>query len=100
MIVNINQCASTFDETLHALKYSAIAKQVVIVQDAPKEPEQVNKPVVPRSSRYVSLMLAQAAANPKGPRPTIGFGTPGKETYVTVRLLTYSWKVSLLKKQF
>ena len=28
MIVNINQCASTFDETLHALKYSAVAKQV------------------------------------------------------------------------
>ncbi len=28
MIVNVNQCASTFDETLHALKYSAVAKQV------------------------------------------------------------------------
>jgi kinesin family protein 20 len=28
MIVNINQNASTFDETLHALKYSAVAKQV------------------------------------------------------------------------
>lgn len=28
MIVNINQCASMFDETLHALKYSAVAKQV------------------------------------------------------------------------
>ncbi len=28
MIVNINQCASMFDETLHALKYSAIARQV------------------------------------------------------------------------
>ncbi|XP_031556529.1 kinesin-like protein KIF20B [Actinia tenebrosa] len=28
MIVNINQCAATFDETYHALKFSAIAKQV------------------------------------------------------------------------
>ncbi|XP_048577376.1 kinesin-like protein KIF20B isoform X3 [Nematostella vectensis] len=28
MVVNINQCASTFDETYHALKFSAIAKQV------------------------------------------------------------------------
>ena len=28
MIVNINQCATTFDETLCALKYSAVAKQV------------------------------------------------------------------------
>ncbi|XP_055784912.1 kinesin-like protein KIF20A isoform X2 [Salvelinus fontinalis] len=29
MIVNINQCASTYDETLHVMKFSAIAKQVV-----------------------------------------------------------------------
>ncbi|NXU52159.1 KI20A protein, partial [Turnix velox] len=29
MIVNINQHASTYDETLHVLKFSAIAKQVV-----------------------------------------------------------------------
>ncbi|XP_008114380.1 kinesin-like protein KIF20A [Anolis carolinensis] len=29
MIVNINQCASTYDETLHVLKFSAIAKQVI-----------------------------------------------------------------------
>ena len=28
MVVNVNQCASMFDETLHALKYSAVAKQV------------------------------------------------------------------------
>lgn len=30
MIVNINQCASTYDETLHAMKFSAIASQVVV----------------------------------------------------------------------
>ncbi|KAJ8376679.1 hypothetical protein SKAU_G00072590 [Synaphobranchus kaupii] len=29
MIVNINQCASTYDETLHVMKFSAVAKQVV-----------------------------------------------------------------------
>lgn len=28
MIVNINQCASTYDETLHVAKFSAIASQV------------------------------------------------------------------------
>ena len=31
MIVNVNQLASTFDETLHAIKFSAIAKEVVIL---------------------------------------------------------------------
>ncbi|KAM4606538.1 kinesin-like protein KIF20A [Polymixia lowei] len=31
MIVNINQCTSTYDETLHVMKFSAIAKQVVQV---------------------------------------------------------------------
>lgn len=29
MVVNINPCASTYDETLQALKFSAIATQVV-----------------------------------------------------------------------
>ncbi|KAM4028633.1 kinesin-like protein KIF20A [Anomaloglossus baeobatrachus] len=29
MIVNINQCASTYDETLHVMKFSAVAKKVV-----------------------------------------------------------------------
>ncbi|OCT88711.1 kinesin family member 20A L homeolog isoform X1 [Xenopus laevis] len=29
MIVNINQCASTYDETLYAMKFSAIASQLV-----------------------------------------------------------------------
>ncbi|XP_056599926.1 kinesin-like protein KIF20A [Triplophysa dalaica] len=31
MIVNINQCASTYDETLHVMKFSAVAKQVLQV---------------------------------------------------------------------
>ncbi|XP_043921833.1 kinesin-like protein KIF20A [Protopterus annectens] len=29
MIVNINQCASLYDETLHVMKFSAVARQVV-----------------------------------------------------------------------
>ena len=29
MIVNVNQCASMFDETLHVFKFSAIASQVM-----------------------------------------------------------------------
>ena len=32
MIVNVNQCASGFDETMHVLKFSAIAKQVGSIQ--------------------------------------------------------------------
>lgn len=28
MIVNVSQCASTYDETLHVMKFSAVAKQV------------------------------------------------------------------------
>ncbi|XP_070784565.1 kinesin-like protein KIF20A [Enoplosus armatus] len=38
MIVNINQCASTYDETLHVMKFSAVAKQVVqVIPDKPLE---------------------------------------------------------------
>ncbi|KAJ6650315.1 hypothetical protein lerEdw1_013401, partial [Lerista edwardsae] len=29
MIVNVNQCASTYDETLHVMKFAAVAKQVI-----------------------------------------------------------------------
>ncbi len=32
MIVNVNQCASGFDETIHVLKFSAIAKQVIFIR--------------------------------------------------------------------
>uniref|UniRef100_A0A3B4Z2H4 Kinesin-like protein n=1 Tax=Stegastes partitus TaxID=144197 RepID=A0A3B4Z2H4_9TELE len=38
MIVNINQCASTYDETLHVMKFSAVAKQVMqVIPDKPLE---------------------------------------------------------------
>lgn len=36
MIVNVNQCASMFDETLHVFKFSAIAKQVNKLADSVK----------------------------------------------------------------
>lgn len=31
MIVNINQCASMYDETLNVLKFSAVAQKVMVV---------------------------------------------------------------------
>ena len=31
MVVNVNMCASLFDETFHVLKFSAIAKKVLRV---------------------------------------------------------------------
>ncbi|XP_034718641.1 kinesin-like protein KIF20A [Etheostoma cragini] len=42
MIVNINQCASTYDETLHVMKFSAVAKQVV--QVIPVQPVEALAP--------------------------------------------------------
>lgn len=38
MIVNINQSENVFDETLHALKFSAIAQEVVLVQNQEPKP--------------------------------------------------------------
>ncbi|XP_063410383.1 kinesin-like protein KIF20B isoform X2 [Mytilus trossulus] len=61
MIVNVNQCASMFDETLHVFKFSAVAKQVVVVQ----------KPEPPPKKRLKS------APPPKVPRPSIPWATPG-----------------------
>lgn len=52
MIVNINQCASTYDETLHAMKFSAIASQLV---QAP--PVKLNLPTI-QSLIKESSMLA------------------------------------------
>ncbi|XP_041377460.1 kinesin-like protein KIF20B isoform X2 [Gigantopelta aegis] len=46
MIVNVNQCGSMFDETLNVLKFSAIAKQVVVVQKPDPKPKVVPKPSV------------------------------------------------------
>ncbi|XP_048250049.1 kinesin-like protein KIF20B isoform X1 [Haliotis rufescens] len=62
MIVNVNQCASMFDETLNVFKFSAIAKQVVVVQ----KPEP--KPKVQR---------VHAKKEPAGMRPSIPWASPG-----------------------
>ena len=74
MIVNVNQVASLFDETLHALKYSAIAKQVIVVQE-PEQPE-VSKKQQSKKKRLESLLLEQSNMS----RATIGWATPGTAT--------------------
>ncbi|KAM9847987.1 kinesin-like protein KIF20B [Aulostomus maculatus] len=49
MIVNINQCASMYDETLNVLKFSAVAQKVVVLSSRPL-------PIMPqRSGSDVSL---------------------------------------------
>ncbi|XP_064175746.1 kinesin-like protein KIF20B isoform X1 [Anguilla rostrata] len=54
MIVNINQCASMYDETLNVLKFSAVAQKVVVLNTKPL-------PVVPKkSSRDVSFIINNA----------------------------------------
>ncbi|XP_067311673.1 kinesin-like protein KIF20B isoform X2 [Pseudorasbora parva] len=51
MIVNINQCASMYDETLNVLKFSAVAQKVVVLTAK-------NVPVVvKRSAREVSFII-------------------------------------------
>ncbi|XP_039627795.1 kinesin-like protein KIF20B isoform X1 [Polypterus senegalus] len=55
MIVNINQCASMYDETLNVLKFSSVAQKVVILNGV-KPP-----PIVPiRSAREVSFIIDNA----------------------------------------
>ncbi|XP_058605736.1 kinesin-like protein KIF20B isoform X2 [Onychostoma macrolepis] len=51
MIVNINQCASMYDETLNVLKFSAVAQKVVVLttKSVPV--------VVKRSAREVSFII-------------------------------------------
>ncbi|XP_073476530.1 kinesin-like protein KIF20A isoform X1 [Aquarana catesbeiana] len=51
MIVNINQCASTYDETLHAMKFSAIASQLV---QAP--PVKMNLPTIQSLIKESSIL--------------------------------------------
>ncbi|XP_075132455.1 kinesin-like protein KIF20A [Leptodactylus fuscus] len=51
MIVNINQCASTYDETLHAMKFSAIASQLV---QAP--PVKLNLPTIQSLIKESSML--------------------------------------------
>ncbi|KAG7492779.1 hypothetical protein MATL_G00017760 [Megalops atlanticus] len=54
MIVNINQCASMYDETLNVLKFSAVAQKVVVLNTKPL-------PIVPKkSAREVSFIINNA----------------------------------------
>ncbi|XP_026869238.2 kinesin-like protein KIF20B [Electrophorus electricus] len=52
MIVNINQCASVYDETLNVLKFSALAQKVVVLN-----PKPVSSAVPKKSARDVSMIL-------------------------------------------
>ena len=62
MIVNVSQCASMFDDTLHVFKFSAIAKQVKYVEKP--APKPFTKP-----ARKVNLPVSQ--------RPSIAWETRG-----------------------
>ncbi|XP_017331126.2 kinesin-like protein KIF20B isoform X2 [Ictalurus punctatus] len=55
MIVNINQCASMYDETLNVLKFSAVAQKVVVLSVPSVLPL-----VVKRSAREVSFIINKA----------------------------------------
>ncbi|XP_058507508.1 kinesin-like protein KIF20B isoform X2 [Solea solea] len=53
MIVNINQCASMYDETLNVLKFSAVAQKVVVLTTKPlpiKPLRSASEVCTPRSS--------------------------------------------------
>uniref|UniRef100_A0A3Q3JEY8 Kinesin motor domain-containing protein n=1 Tax=Monopterus albus TaxID=43700 RepID=A0A3Q3JEY8_MONAL len=49
MIVNINQCASVYDETLNVLRFSAVAQKVVVLSTRPL-PTMVQRPATEESS--------------------------------------------------
>uniref|UniRef100_A0AAR2LAE4 Kinesin motor domain-containing protein n=1 Tax=Pygocentrus nattereri TaxID=42514 RepID=A0AAR2LAE4_PYGNA len=52
MIVNVNQCASMFDETLNVLKFSAVAQKVVVLN-----PKPVFSAMPKKSARDVSMVI-------------------------------------------
>ncbi|XP_066522684.1 kinesin-like protein KIF20B isoform X2 [Hoplias malabaricus] len=52
MIVNINQCASMFDETLNVLKFSAVAQKVLVLN-----PKPMFSIMPKRSARDVSMVI-------------------------------------------
>ncbi|XP_067225354.1 kinesin-like protein KIF20B isoform X1 [Chanodichthys erythropterus] len=55
MIININQCASMYDETLNVLKFSAVAQKVVVLN-----PKPAPSIVLKRSARDVSMIINNA----------------------------------------
>merc|ERR1712142_829188 len=69
MIVNVNQLASTFDETLHAVKFSAIAKEVVILTQPDPPPKEITKkkimgPPAPPPNKNAGKGKTSLAAKP------------------------------------
>ena len=64
MITNVSPCANVFDETLHALSYSAIASQVVLGPSGP--PAQLSTSILtmpaPADKRKASLLGKHEAA--------------------------------------
>ncbi|XP_071336035.1 kinesin-like protein KIF20B [Trachinotus anak] len=54
MIVNINQCASMYDETLNVLRFSAVAQKVVVLSTRPPPP------IPHRSASETSFILNNA----------------------------------------
>ncbi|XP_073774416.1 kinesin-like protein KIF20B isoform X1 [Danio rerio] len=55
MIININQCASVYDETLNVLKFSAVAQKVVVLN-----PKPAPSIALKRSARDVSMIINNA----------------------------------------
>lgn len=55
MLININQSASMYDETLNVLKFSAVAQKVVVLN-----PKPAPSVVLKRSARDVSMIINNA----------------------------------------
>jgi len=64
MITNVSPCANVFDETLHAVNYSALASQVVVGPSAPPPPHSTAILTVPAPAdkRKVSFLGKHEAA--------------------------------------
>ncbi|XP_041920718.1 kinesin-like protein KIF20B isoform X2 [Alosa sapidissima] len=56
MIVNVNQCASVYDETLNVLKFSAVAQKVVVLSTKTIPVVEVGK----KGARKVSFIINNA----------------------------------------
>ena len=66
MITNVSPCANVFDETLHAVNYSAIASQVLVGTSAPAQPHFSSILTVPAPSdkHKASVLGKHDAAGP------------------------------------
>ncbi|XP_071828189.1 uncharacterized protein [Apostichopus japonicus] len=76
MIVNVNQCASLFDETMHVLKFSAIAKQVTTVTSKLDNKWQLPKPKNKLISARALSLAVDKSLNSNNARASIPWATP------------------------